>query len=363
MRTYEGRGLGEIYYQVLRDLGSGGEEIVVRGQKCLEFPEPVTLVYTDPGACLMRIPNRKFNPFFAMAEVPWILSGDGNAEWIAYFNKNMLEFLDEGLEDFHGSYGMRIRKWPVYTGLEEKSETWVELDQIQHVVRKLREDPFCRQAVISLWDPVRDNLVKSKDIPCNNSVYLRLRNGVLDQMVVIRSNDLLWGTPHNAIQFTHLQALIAGRLGAKMGTLTYVCYNLHYYLDMQNQEMAEAYRRSLGHTLNAAHSSKTLLADKPNNFCVATEDEVRICKELSTKVRNGLSPFLMSGDYWLHTIPRLLWIYAQAKDHLAPMEALFNSAVLLPKPFPELIVDFWQDSKKPRVQELVNGLRNHFRLA
>jgi len=163
MRVYEGGGLGDIYFEILRDLVEQGREVLVRGHRCVEFEEPVTLVYKSPGACWMTIPGRQFNPFFAAAEVLWILSGHGNVDWICQFNSNMRQFADEGKPEFHGAYGLRIRRWCRDHGANH----WVEpIDQIKEVIRKLNEDPYTRQAVISLWDPVRDNVTKSRDFPC-----------------------------------------------------------------------------------------------------------------------------------------------------------------------------------------------------
>src|SRR5271167_1899813 len=113
MKVYTGAGLGDFYFALIREITEHGKKIVTRGQTCLELPESVCLEYTRPGYCWMRIPGRKFNPFFALAEVMWILSGNGNVEWISYFNKQMLAYSD-GKEDFHGAYGLRIRKWPTH---------------------------------------------------------------------------------------------------------------------------------------------------------------------------------------------------------------------------------------------------------
>jgi thymidylate synthase len=362
LRVYRGRGLGDFYYELIRDLTQEGVEIVTRGKKCVEFPEPVTLIYDSPGYCWMDIPERKFNPFFALAEVPWILSGNGNAEWISYFNKNMLTFLDEGLEEFHGSYGSRMRHWPgeQYAMIDLETKEHIvkhgvfTVDQISHVVRKLKEDPFSRQAVIALWDPVRDNLVKSKDIPCNNLVYYRLRNGILHQTVVIRSNDVVWGTPHNAIQFTHLQALVAGMLGVKMGSFTYVIQNLHYYID-------ETYSATLGHIINAACSGGILEAQNIEGFCTATDDDVRVCVEAIDNMRAGQTIIIPNNEnhYWKHMIPRLMWVYISSKEEsdAKHTEFIAERARRLPSPLPKLISEFWKDSKNPIAAAIADVIR------
>src|SRR5437899_4232202 len=252
LKLYSGAGLGDVYYQLIRAITERGRKINVRGLDCLEFPELVVLEYEAPGYCWMRIPGRKFNPFFALAEIPWILSGNGNVEWISYFNKNMKSFQDGNNPDFHGAYGLRIRKWPEKI-LVENEVTYNYIDQVRCVLQKLRADPNSRQAVISLWDPTRDNGY-SKDITCNNYIVYTLRNGILAQTVNIRSNDLIWGTPHNAIQFTHLQAYVAGMLGVRMGLFIYVIHNLHYYLDLYNPTLSNLIEKAYdlnSHVLSA----------------------------------------------------------------------------------------------------------------
>jgi thymidylate synthase len=143
------------------------------------------------------MPGRGINYGFALAEVLWILGGRGDYEFIGFYNKNMKSFLDdtEGLmdvaktttaHDFHGSYGKRIRRSNYnepntsltprikqeYLKPEEISKRdrlfyhGEEIDQLQMVFDKFQADMNTRQAVVTLWDPRKDNLVKAKDHPC-----------------------------------------------------------------------------------------------------------------------------------------------------------------------------------------------------
>jgi hypothetical protein len=296
------------------------------------MPEPVTLVYEIPGACWMNIPNRRFNPFFALAEVVWILSGSGNVEWIAKYNKQMLEYND-GEEDNHGAYGKRIRHWPG------------NIDQIKHVVLKLKKDSCSRQAVISLWDPIRDNLV-SKDIPCNNLVYYKLRDKVLDQTVVMRSNDLIWGTPYNAIQFSHLHALIAGELNVQMGTLTYVIENLHFYTDL--------YPSALGAVEEVAAFSGNTHALEVPGFMPVTDNIFRnwTLRDVELGIIADSTP-----DYWEGVIPTVVGLYSFIKE-LNPdnpkIVAIAGDLLYgLPEPLRSLAIDFYTPSRKESIQAVL----------
>lgn len=335
MLTWEGRGLGDIYLRVFRHLKAHGKKVVVRGQKCIELDEPVTLTYTQPGYCWMSIPNRKFNPFFALAEVVWILQGRGDIDWIAPYNEQMRAYNDGG-QNNHGAYGIRIRKARGESLGDAGDEN---IDQVAMVVKKLTEDPNTRQAIMTLWDPSLDNS-KSKDIPCNNLVAYRLREGILDQTVVIRSNDFIWGTPYNAVQFTHLHALVAGELGVKMGKLIYVIQNLHYY--------EENYPEALGVIEEeAAWSHSQIEALCGDNFRTVTDKEIM---KLVPVITDG-----KSDDYWNETIPKVIGLYQLLRNQCFAANVPIAHEMLysLPAPFHELAMDSIRNSKSPFILQVL----------
>ena len=212
-----------------------------RGKVVVESPDQVMWTLARPQEWGLLIPGRRLNPYFALAEVVWMWSGKGGAEFITYYNKSIGQFLDQGIPYFNAAYGKRVRHYG-YSELPFRETPFpktngqlpeaVEVDQLDHVIRKLQADPDTRQAAVTLWDPIKDNFHTSKDYPCNNMLYFSQRDGKLNLTVVIRSNDLVWGTPYNMIQFSHLQALIAGSLELEIGTYTTMCNNLHVYNDL-----------------------------------------------------------------------------------------------------------------------------------
>lgn len=267
-----GRNILEVYPQLLAAVKEHGQVSSPRGQAVVEH-DPVMWTLERPWEWGLFIPGRRLNPFFALAEVVWMWSGKGGVEFISYYNKSFKQFADDGIPYFNGAYGRRVR----HAGYDERpfreipflvspgvATDKTEVDQIEHVIRKIKADPQTRQAVISLWDYVKDNITKSKDHPCNNMVYFSLRNGKLNTTVVIRSNDLIWGVPYNMIQFVHLQALVAGSLNSaelpvEMGTFTVMCNNLHYYLDLYKPTL----ETTMGwlHTLDRRKVSLTAMSD------------------------------------------------------------------------------------------------------
>lgn len=236
-----GRNFLEVYPKLLDAVQEHNLVTAPRGQEVVEHNGPVTWTIERPWEYALCIPGRRLNPFFALAEVVWMWSGKGGIDFISYYNKSMKNFADDGVPYFNAAYGMRVR----HAGYSEhpfreipylvtpgQSTERVDIDQLDYAIKKIKADPDTRQAAISLWDPVKDNITKSKDHPCNNMVYLSQREGKLNITVVIRSNDLIWGVPYNMIQFVHLQALVAGELGVTMGSFTVMCNNLHYYKDL-----------------------------------------------------------------------------------------------------------------------------------
>lgn len=359
MRVYTGRGLGDFYYQIIKDITEHGRKVNIRGNDCLEFPDRVCLEYTAPGHCWMRIPGRKFNPFFALAEVVWILSGSGNVEWISYFNEKMRDFSD-GKEDFHGSYGKRLRHWRIH----DNPPYAKQLDQIDMVVTKLTSDEHTRQAVMSIWDPELDNLTLSKDIPCNSLVYYELRNNVLNQTVVIRSNDAVWGTPYNAVQFSHIHAYVAGLLNVEIGTLTYIVQNLHYYLDLYKPTLSNLIERAYYHY---DQRSDKLQAESTEEFSpfgdwelLCLKKDVEISIEEHTR-RTGVD--IPQRPIWSHDytniMANVIRLFIKVKSGFNLTTSMMEFLSSLKQPFRGLIEDFYESSKNPTAQHVVDFLRRN----
>lgn len=350
MKVYTGNGLGDMYFALVREIARNGKQIPTRHGPCLELDEPVCLRYEMPGHCWMTIPGRGFNPFFALAEVMWILAGNGNVEWISYFNSNMRKFADEGKEEFHGAYGLRMRAWP------SNEASYITLDQIGLAIKKLKQDSFSRQAVVSLWDPSRDNLVVSKDYPCNNLLYFRLRDGVLDQTVIQRSCDLVWGAPHNAIQFSHVHAYVAGCLGAKMGRFHYFIQNLHYYLDLYKPTLAKLICQAFD---EPEMYRPTIRALAVPGFGPVTGEEFETHEDYTLHMLHVDMKYLSTAEprgegYWGKILPTMLWIYKMVKEQnprsflngnelVATASHIARKILSLPQPLWELALMYYED--------------------
>ena len=124
-----------------------------RNGKTLEAVEPVTTKYLRPTERVCLIPERDANPFFHFIESMWMLAGRNDLQSLTYYVASMSDFSDDG-ETLWGAYGYRWRQY-------------FHKDQINMVIKLLKENPDDRRAVLQMWDANKDLARVSKDVPCN----------------------------------------------------------------------------------------------------------------------------------------------------------------------------------------------------
>lgn len=180
----------------------------------------VGLCLTDPRQRWAASRSPAMNPAFALAEVIWIMCGRNDSAMLNYFNPQLKNYAGDG-STYHGAYGHRLRK---HFGI----------DQLDRAYWTLKGNSASRQVALQIWDssadlPETDGLPRSKDIPCNVCSLLKVRNGRLEWTQIMRSNDIILGLPHNIVQFTSLQEIMAGWLELEAGCYHHFADSLHLY--------------------------------------------------------------------------------------------------------------------------------------
>lgn len=189
------------------------------------------------------------NPAFAIAELVWILQGRNDAAFLNYWNPALPNFAGHG-DTYHGAYGFRLRQN-------------LGIDQLERGYQILSKNPDSRQVVLQIWDsqvdlPHSDGTTRNADIPCNIVAMPKIRAGKLEWLQVMRSNDLFLGTPHNFVQFTSLQEIMAGWLGVEVGSFVLMTDSLHLYSgDIEKLAVVEP---------NSSVANNDLLYLKKNEF-------------------------------------------------------------------------------------------------
>lgn len=179
-----GRNVNRVFPEGIQLLKDCGREISPRGELTLEMEEPVSSCYLQPQERVLFYKERDANPFFHFFESLWILAGREDVEFLQYFNKRISQYSDNG-KIFHGAYGKRLG-----FDLAVEPELW-KYSQIQNLIEVLKKDRHSRRGVLCLWQPMMDLNIPSKDIPCNDLIFVKIRDDRLNITVCCRSNDIL----------------------------------------------------------------------------------------------------------------------------------------------------------------------------
>jgi thymidylate synthase len=196
----------KLYRGVLDGVVDYGEQVAPRGQVTTEV-RPALVTLHRPEYNLLRSPARNLNLAFSVAEWLWILLGLNDVATIGVYNKAIAGFSDDGVSYF-GSYGPRV------------------IEQLPYVVQTLRRDPESRQAVVSIW---RERPGPTKDVPCTVDWQFFLRDGKLEMIAHMRSNDAYLGFPYDVFNFTQIQRGVALELGVEAGRYHHSVGSLHLY--------------------------------------------------------------------------------------------------------------------------------------
>lgn len=209
----------KVWKKILKELESNRSNWEESRNGKTKYINQVSMVITNPRK---RIVTSRFPPIsiaFALAEVIWILKGSNNSQVINLFNPKLSQFCGES-ETYHGAYGYRLVK--------NKG------NQIHQAYETLKNNDSSRQVVLSIWDatldlPLPNGKTRNKDIPCNIISLLKVNKGKLYWTQIMRSNDIMRGTPYNLIQFTVLHELFANWLNLELGEYMLVVSNIHQY--------------------------------------------------------------------------------------------------------------------------------------
>lgn len=244
MYTAEYNGINSFLVGLSKTLLHDGVERNTRGYKCWELPEPIIVKIKNPLSRWITLPVRKWNVFLPYAESLQLASGRNDLAFLEFYLPKMKDFSDDGFF-LRGAYGPRLRFYNG-NGIDyEISEIGNNpffmnkiIDQFLFIIKKFNQDPYTRQAIISIGDPAKDcfdiddNLKQTKDFPCTRTLQF-MRNTAtnkLDLTVYLRSNDFIWGaTAVNIFNFTFMQEYIAQILNLEVGAYYHIVNNMHYY--------------------------------------------------------------------------------------------------------------------------------------
>lgn len=154
-----------------------------------------------------------------------MLAGRNDLTFVKQYNNRMGDYSDDG-ETLHGAYGWR---WIDYFR-DGSGVALGTINQLDIIIERLKDDPTDRRCVLQMWDPVNDLDRKGVDVPCNTTIYFKIRNNRLLMTVCCRSNDVIWGTfGANIVHMSMLQEYVASAIDVEIGEYTQVSDSFHAY--------------------------------------------------------------------------------------------------------------------------------------
>ena len=177
----------------------------------------------NPFDRLIFMPDRHWDIVYGIGEFLWYVTGSNSLEFIQYYAPSYNRFSDDG-KTLYGAYGNRLFEYDNSNELNKESS-------IRSVIRKLKEDPDSRQAIIVIGEQHDYNpQLVTKDRPCTMFVHFLIREKQLDCYVYMRSNDILWGAFNiNVFEWTTLQMIVANVLKVDMGLYQHHATSMHLY--------------------------------------------------------------------------------------------------------------------------------------
>jgi thymidylate synthase len=250
-------------------MNNGYEEYNERTGHKTKIVPGITLHLDDgfPLLTLRKIPIKIF-----VAEQIWFLTGSNRPdEFLKKYTKIWDDFT-EADGTVAAAYGYRWRK---HFGR----------DQIEALVKHLKEQPGSRHAVIITWDPSDDGLgsgTSKKNVPCPYTFTVNIIGNRLHIHSIVRSNDMILGCPHDVAGFALLQYILAAKLGVKPGRLTHSISNAHIY-DIHYKAAWEILERTNDH-------QKITLEPQENWFERAEKGDDTLVEEIVGKLTAQYQP-------------------------------------------------------------------------
>lgn len=158
-------------------------------------------------------------------ELLWFLRGETNVHWL---QENGVRIWNEwAAED--GSlgpiYGYQWRHWPDYKG--------GHIDQIQHAVDTIKNNPDSRRIVVNAWNVAQIDEMALP--PCHMFFQFYVAGGKLSLQMYQRSADTFLGVPFNIAEYALLLMMMAQVTGLEVGDFVHTTGDTHIYLNHVEQ--------------------------------------------------------------------------------------------------------------------------------
>ena len=158
-------------------------------------------------------------------ELLWFLSGDSN---IRYLQENGVSIWNEWADengDLGPVYGVQWRRW--------KNAAGETVDQIEDVIRRIKEDPDSRRLIVNSWNV--GEIPGMALPPCHCLFQFYVADGKLSCQLYQRSADVFLGVPFNIASYALLTHMVAQQTDLKVGEFIWTGGDCHLYSNHAEQ--------------------------------------------------------------------------------------------------------------------------------
>jgi len=177
---------------------------------CIKDPRAGRFVFTE---------NRKHSLKYIIGELIWYFSCEKSIDRIKHYSKFWNHLADKD-GNVNSNYGYKIFRKQI----DERS-------QFQYVLDELRRNKDSRRAImfLNLLDDDYPQMHTTNDFSCTPYLHFLIRDGKLNMLTYMRSNDFIYGFCNDVPFFTILQELIAAILDVGLGYYYHNAGSEHIY--------------------------------------------------------------------------------------------------------------------------------------
>lgn len=154
-----------------------------------------------------------------ICELLWFLRGDTNVRFLHEYGVSIWDEWADSNGDLGPIYGYQWRSWPDYQG--------GHIDQMQNVLRQLREEPDSRRIIVCSWNVGQIDEMRLP--PCHCFMQFYVQDGKLSLQLYQRSADSFLGVPFNIASYALLLQMVAQVSGLQPGRFVHTLGDAHIY--------------------------------------------------------------------------------------------------------------------------------------
>lgn len=299
--------MDQVQHWLLTEIINSGSVVCPRGLATREL-SPVYFTLLNPRKRCISNPVRKWSLNLALGEFCWHLSGSNDINHICHYTKLWKEFTEDGFTIQGSCYGHKV-----FTNLNGQPSQWEKL------IHLLQDDPESRRAVLYFVD-TNAEIGSAKDIACACSIQFLIRDGQVNAIVYMRSNDAILGLPYDVFLFTMLQELLAVELNLSIGTYNHFIGSAHLY--DKHIELAK-------NIVNNFNDSEFEMPQMDHHKKLV--DFLLLEQQLRNKNLPSKDKLYSLPTYWRDLLNVLIWNYKKRNDLAIDMPTNFSPYYLFLK--------------------------------